>query len=233
MYGWKARIGIILPYDNAVIEQEMFKLLPEGITCHSVRTVKTDRYKSPEQALQLAKNLLHLRVNIIVYACFASSFLRGIDFHQKLKKTLQEETKLSVVTPISAMFAVIKEKDLKDIVFVTPYPDWVNEKLYEFLKEQGLNILGIKGAGLEPIEVNNQSPQDVYRLAKEADKKEAKAIFVCATNFRTIEVLEYLERDLKKPVISTNQSLLWSLLRKLNISFDIEGYGSLLEKTNK
>lgn len=232
MYGWRARLGVIQPYDNTVIEQEMYKMLPEGISCHSVRSSTTDRYKIAEEGLELAKNLLKLNVNIILYSCFASSFLKGYKFHQELVEKLQHSTNLPVVTPVSSMIDVlnIKGMDNKKLLIITPYPDWINQELYKFLDEVGLNILNIKGARLEPIEANYQTPEDVYRLVKKSDTNEVEAIYICATNFRSIEVLSFLENDLGKTVISTNQSLVYSALKKLNINFNIKGFGSLLER---
>jgi len=221
MYGWRARLGIIQPYDNTVIEQEMYKMLPEGITSHGVRSSTTDRYKIAEEGIKLAKDLLKLKVNIILYACFASSFLNGFKFHQELVEKLQQSTDLPVVTPVSSMIDVLNIKGMKNkrLLIITPYPDWINQELYNFLDKVGLTILNIQGAGLEPIETNYQTPQDVYRLVKKAHTNKVEAIYICATNF-----------SLGKTVISTNQSLVYSALEKLNINFIIKGFGSLLEK---
>ena len=64
MYGWRGRIGLMLPYDNAVIEPEFARTLPEGVSAHVVRTTKTDRLELAEESLQLAPTMRHLRATI-------------------------------------------------------------------------------------------------------------------------------------------------------------------------
>jgi maleate cis-trans isomerase len=44
----------------------------------------------------------------------------------------------------------------------------------------------------------------------------------------TIDIIEMLEHDLKKPVISSNQATMWQLLRMVQINEPIHGFGRLL-----
>lgn len=54
---------------------------------------------------------------------------------------------------------------------------------------------------------------DVRRLAQEIDHPEAEAIFFSCTNLRTFDIIEELEIQLGKPVLSANQVAIWSMLR--------------------
>ncbi|MCD6084461.1 MAG: hypothetical protein J7J20_02840 [Desulfurococcales archaeon] len=58
---------------------------------------------------------------------------------------------------------------------------------------------------------------------------EADGVLISYTNFRTIEVIEPLERDLRKPVVSSNTASVWLALHELGISPNIKGFGKLLE----
>ena len=68
---------------------------------------------------------------------------------------------------------------------------------------------------------------DVYRLARDADRPEADALFLSCTNFRTIGVIAALERDLGKPVVSAIQASFWHCLRLAGVGGGVEGYGGL------
>jgi hypothetical protein len=57
MYGSRGRIGLMLPYDNAVIEPEFARTLPPGVSAHVVRTTKTDRMELAEESLMLAPTM--------------------------------------------------------------------------------------------------------------------------------------------------------------------------------
>ena len=35
MYGWRGRIGVIIPADNAVMEPDFHRLAPEGVSAHA------------------------------------------------------------------------------------------------------------------------------------------------------------------------------------------------------
>ena len=63
MYGSRGRIGLMLPYDKAVIEPEFARTLPPGVSAHVVRTTKTDRMELAEESLMLAPTLQQLWVH--------------------------------------------------------------------------------------------------------------------------------------------------------------------------
>ena len=112
---------------------------------------------------------------------------------------------------------------------VTPYPQKVSERGKTFLEGNGFTVVDMKGLGLENFsEIARQRPQVIYDLAKKADHRDADGIFISCTDFRALEVVELLEKDLRKPVVSANQASLWLALRQLNINEAIQGYGMLL-----
>jgi maleate isomerase len=39
MYGWRARIGLLIPSVNATVEPEFNRFLPEGVSVHVARMV--------------------------------------------------------------------------------------------------------------------------------------------------------------------------------------------------
>ena len=51
---------------------------------------------------------------------------------------------------------------------------------------------------------------------------------LAGTGFRCVGILEALEQDLKRPVISANQASLWHCLRSAGVQTNIPGYGNLL-----
>ena len=81
----------------------------------------------------------------------------------------------------------------------------------------------------DAIELGNQMPENVYRLARKTFVPEADAVLISCMNLRSIEILAQLERDLKRPVISSVQSSMWLCLRALGVRDSIKDYGRLLE----
>jgi maleate isomerase len=55
----------------------------------------------------------------------------------------------------------------------------------------------------------------------------AEALFLSCTNIHSLPVLELLEARLGKPVVSSNQAVLWYALQLAGESSTIEGLGRL------
>ena len=72
-------------------------------------------------------------------------------------------------------------------------------------------------------------PEAAFRLARLVDRPEAQAIFLSCTQMATIDVITDIERELGKPVVTSNQACLWACLRRLGIRTPIAGYGHLHE----
>ena len=53
------------------------------------------------------------------------------------------------------------------------------------------------------------------RLAKENDRPDADGIFLSCTNTRQIEAIADIEKMLGKPVVNSNQAVLWGALKRL------------------
>jgi len=73
-----------------------------------------------------------------------------------------------------------------------------------------------------------ENEQRAYQLARQANTPEADAVFLSGTGLPTVGVLDTLEQDLKKPVISSNQASLWQALRLSGVRQPITGFGRLL-----
>jgi maleate isomerase len=72
-------------------------------------------------------------------------------------------------------------------------------------------------------------PFTAYQAAKEIVTPEVEGVFISCTNWRTIEIIETLERDLGKPVVTSNQASLWLALKKMGMP-GRPGFGQLFSK---
>ena len=217
MYGKRGRIGLMLPYDNTVIEPEFARTLPSGVSAHVVRTTRTDRLELAEESLALAPVMQHLRANVALYACNASSFLKGRAWHDEFLARFQAAAGVASESANSALMKLAAHRKLRRLAVVTPYPEWLLDPLRKFITDLGFEVANIVGLGLEPLEINKLGPEASYRFVKKADVRDADAIIIVATNFRTLEVLDTLEHELKKPVMSSNQALMWIARRMLRV----------------
>lgn len=113
----------------------------------------------------------------------------------------------------------------------TPYSDATNEHEKEFLERHGLSVVKMAGLQLsgQMQKVSRIPPVQVFEHAASVDCKEAEAILICCTDFGSLDVIEKLETNLQKPVVSSNTASFWYSLRRAGISDRIDGYGTLLK----
>ena len=234
-YGWRLRIGLILPSCNTVMEPELYKMAPEGVSIHTARmriskVTEEDLKNMAEDSPKAAEYLATADVDVILYGCTSGSFIGGIEWEREIVKKIEERTGIPTITTSKAVIDALQHLKLKKIIVATPYIDELNELEEKFLEKNGIKVLRIKGLGiLRGVDIGSQPVWVSYRLAREIFTPEADGIFISCTNFRTIEIIEKLERDLKRPVITSNQASMWAALRAGHIKETIEGYGALLK----
>jgi maleate isomerase len=79
------------------------------------------------------------------------------------------------------------------------------------------------GLGLE------QEVMPLHGQIKASCPSDADGILIAGTGFRCVAILEALERDLRRPVLSANQASLWHCLRLADIQADVSGYGGVFK----
>jgi len=73
---------------------------------------------------------------------------------------------------------------------------------------------------LTSVEQNALTPEDAYNMGLAADHTDAQAICIACTDYRALEAVPALEKALGKPVICSNQALMYACLKRLSLSCD-------------
>ena len=233
MYGWRGRLGLIVPSSNTTMEMELHDYLPEGVSLHTARmplqrVTEEELLKMSALALESAKLLRDAGVELILYGCTSGSFIGGENFEKELEAKIEEEVKVPVVSTSTAVLEALKILDAQSLLVVTPYTEEINEREREFLEANGFEVLDIRGLGIEDnLEIGKLEPHEAYRLAKASFIEEADAIFISCTNWRTFEIIDALEEDLDVPVVTSNQASLWLALREIDVMERIPELGRL------
>src|SRR5699024_610839 len=115
---------------------------------------------------------------------------------------------------------------VKKVSVATPYESWLNKKVSNFLQKNNIDVVDIKGLSIpEPDILAKLTPEHAYELACKVDHPDADAIFISCTAFRTVEIIKKLEKDLRKPVITSNQATMWKCFKMLNINEKFNDFG--------
>ena len=73
-----------------------------------------------------------------------------------------------------------------------------------------------------------QEIEPLYTQIRNNCPDTADGVFIAGTGFRCVGILDALERDLARPVLSANQVSLWHCLRRAGVRTPVAGYGNLL-----
>jgi maleate isomerase len=230
-YGTRARFGMILPSVNTVCEPQILPMLPAGVTVHTTRLhlVGDASLLSMLDHLEDATSLLaDAQPDRIIFHCTAVS-THSPEVAREITDRMAAVTAIPVTITSEAIVAALRALDATNIVMITPYPQATNDREVRFLAHHGITVVRERGFGCETgREMMAIEPEQWYRDTLALRDPRADAYFISCTAVRSAEVIEALERDLGRPVITSNQAMVWGALRASGITDPVAGFGRLL-----
>ncbi len=239
--GWRARIGLVTP-DDAVNDDEYWEYLPEGVSLIFTRyrtatrfdpisPQMVDQYAELAPILDAAETLRITRPKAVVFLCNSCSFVRGPSGSQAIAEGIQRVVQAPATTISAAQVHALKTLGVKRVAVAAPYPPEVTQLLVKYLNEEGFEVTGSRSAGLETEwQIGNSSPSVWYNLACEADSPTAECILLACSGIRTAAIMEPLESDLGKPVVSAPAVSIWAALRMAGVQATLPGRGILFSQ---
>jgi maleate cis-trans isomerase len=238
MIGWRARLGFLVPPGNPTVETEMIALAPDGVSLHfhrmTARGIGGSLDGQSERNQMMIDNiddgvelLAMVEPEIIVVAHTATSYHLGREGEADLLTRLERSTGRRVVTAFGSVVTALERLDIRRLALGTPYSREVTLHGKAHLEAYGFEVVNF--ANLKGVDnIYETTAQDAYRLARSVDAGNAEAVFLSGTGMPTVSVLEALEQDLGKPVISSASAMMWHALRSAGVGQPIAGYGRLL-----
>jgi len=236
MFGWRARLGVMVPTTNKTIEPELYRMAPQGVTVHFSRLKQKEDtveelQRMADEVPRAADELADAEVDIIAFGCTTGSLVGGPEYDEQLIAKIESIAHIPAITTSTAVISALKELRIKNLCVATPYQsdDW-NKKEKQFLESHGFRMMDMKALRCRSQDIADLSPKTIYRHAKAVFRPDTDGLFMSCTDLRTSDILQTLEYDLKKPVVSSNQATMWMMLKKIGIGEPIDGYGVLLTR---
>lgn len=234
-FGWRLRLGMLLPSSNQVAEPELPSMLPDGVAVHTTRLKLAgggaqELLKMTEKVEEAADLVADAGADLIVFHCTAVSTYDA-DMEKRIGERIRKATGKPSIATSEALTTAFQTLGARRIVLISPYTrdvnlrevDYFAHQQIEVLKEHGLALGG--GNAFAAVE-----PGAWYRLAMEHRDSRADAYFLSCTTIRSTPVIAALERDLGKPVVTSNQAMVWHALRTGGVKDRISGFGRLFSE---
>jgi len=229
------RLGVLVPSVNTVVEPDMYRMAPTGITIHFSRLPVPSDETTVENLVRLEdhleeslQSLAQANISAVSFACTSGSFIKGRSWDRQLIERMEKIFSPATTTSESILSALMS-LNLTTLSLVTPYPDSINELMKAYLMSQGHPVVNLMSLRLSRSqEIRKVPPETIYELGKSANTGRAEGLLISCTDFQALPIIEALEEEIKKPVISSNQATLWKLMILSGVRHPIKGYGHLL-----
>jgi maleate isomerase len=225
---WLARLGVLVPSTNNMLERDAHIVLPPTVTAHFAR-MKYDRMEmDPLAALSrhapvAASLLADAHVDAIGFGCTTGSLLGGLGYDRQIIAMIEQASGVPATTTSSALIEALKELGARRVALVTPYVDQLNQRVIAFLAANGIEVDGSVGFGIpDPDGIPLIKPADTADVARQVNSDRVDAVFLSCTALRGIEAIDLLGDELGKPVLSSNQVTYWKLLRLLKTPVELD-----------
>ncbi len=221
MNDWNARLGVLVPSTNNMLERDAHAILPVSVTAHFSR-MKYDRDEAdPLAALshhaQTAAELIaDAHMDAIAFGCTTGSLLGGLGYDRTIIAMIERVTGTPATTTASAMVEALQATGARRITLVTPYTHALNQKVIRFLESSGIEVENQFGFGIpDPDGIFVIPPEQIVDAVTRTDTSRADAIFLSCTAMRGIDAIGLLRGRVDKPVLSSNQATYWKLARMI------------------
>ena len=234
--GWRARIGVVVPSVNTVVEPWFSEASPSGVSVHASRmfmdsvltpeaVVRMDR----EEGVRAVRQLTRCRPHGIAYCCTASSILQGLEYDRHLQHEIEQAAGVPATTATQSILEALRVLGVKRIAAVSPYPEAIDRAEHAFFETAGIEVLSSACLGIkEGFELASPTLRDIHELALRGWKPGADALLISCLTLWSQGAVERLETELGVPVVTSTQATFWRLLRIAGIDDRIPHYGRLL-----
>jgi maleate isomerase len=229
------RIGLLLPSSSSVQELDIGGALPKNITLHVARmrlnNVDAESTLRIVQEIEIeSQKLADVDVDVIIFPATAPSSRNGPGYDQDLIKRISAASGKPATTASTALLEALHVLSVKRIVLGAPWSASVNQSVAAFLEANGVKVLAQEALGLiRNLEIGLLDPQSALDVGRRVDRPEADAVMLACGNWSTFSIIDRLEHDLGKPVLTTNQVSLWHALKMMGTK-PLDGPGALLRQ---
>jgi maleate cis-trans isomerase len=238
---WRARIGWITPRVNSDTEiYDFYQIAPKDVVVvvNSLAVVDSARKEEIEASINLIERAVkHLNLSGVDHIMKKGAPVHlhfGNEGHEKILERMRAVSTAPVMTSSQALAAGFNQLGAKRILVISSWRDespHLADNLKNHLASEGIQVGAVEGIGkqLQSYEKGQMTPAAIFANVVAAAKKhpDLDAAYIQSGTMTSIPILDRLEQEIGKPVISTNSAAIWGSFRALGIRPG-PGFGKLL-----
>jgi maleate isomerase len=231
------RIGLIELSTSLATSAEAPAALPPGVRPlitrvrlprGEVSAAALDEMVSSDRLEEASRELADGGARVISFACTTGSLVRGPGFDRELVARMESASGVAASTTSTGLLAALERLRARRVAVATPYVDELNELERRFLEAAGYEVTALHGLGIDFDPEIARVPYARTRALALRAAGDADVLFLSCTGLPTLALLDELEAELGRPVISSNAVTFWHALTLAGVEPAAEGAGSLL-----
>lgn len=230
----RRKIGLIALATDLTTERDFARIIPLDQAGIYGTRVEFSNPTTPDNLRKMAPRITAAaelilpgeELDAICYSCTAASVVIG---DAEIATSIHAARPgVPVVTPSGAALSAFLALNVRHISVLTPYLAETSQPMTCYFSQHGLKIEKFRCLGLEDDrEMARVDPDTILRAALETDTANTQAFFLSCTGLQAVDVIQDLEQQTGKPVVTSNQASAWALMHHAGLAQNSDKWGQL------
>jgi maleate isomerase len=241
--GYRAKIGVLVPSTNTVVEPDLYAMGPPGVTFHVSRIYIEDPRIDSDQRFEYlmhqirenlevaVKQVLTCEPDYLIMGMSSETFWGGLEGNRRLMERIGKLSGLRVAAGSNACARALQVLGCRRIAVLSPYQPVGDSHVGRFFEECGFTVVRSKGLRCRTaVEIARVDESVLREALGELNGPDIDAVVQVGTNLSMVRLADEAERWLGRPVLAINAVTLWYALRDCGINDRVRGFGVLLRE---
>ncbi len=230
------QIGLISPNFSEDTLADVYRILPKGIRIEG-RNLDVGHYSDSEfhrveqTFAEVVRDLTRQPLDFLMITGELFLSYKGPGSDRQILALVSEITSVPASTVLTAVVHACQALNMRRVVMASPFPEEQDARLSRFLAHDQIEVVAHRCLGYNNSKVIWElSPETGYEVVASLlqENPGVDGVYMPCNKWRITSVIERIEKDFGKPVVTNTQAWVLEALRGMGIAQSIPGFGRLL-----